>query len=69
MSNEPVDEPKLPYEADTDPVGVVIPRPERVVTSITRLVFPPYSAGGAPEMTSIDCTEFDGIWFEKTLLC
>jgi len=25
-----------------------------VVATITRLVFPPYSAGGAPEMTSMD---------------
>ena len=30
---------------------------------------PPYSAGGAPDITSIDCTESRGIWFEKTLLC
>ena len=36
------------------PVGLVTPCPERVVTLITRLVLPPYSAGGAPEMTSID---------------
>ena len=36
------------------PVGVVMPCPERVVTWITRLVLSPYSAGGAPEMTSID---------------
>ena len=51
------------------PVGVVIPCPERVVTTITRLVLPPYSAGGAPEITSMDCTAFDGSWLEKTLLC
>ena len=51
------------------PVGLVAPRPDRVVTWITRLVLPPNSAGGAPEMTSIDWTEFEGIWLEKTLLC
>ena len=28
--------------------------PERVVATITRLVLPPYSAGGAPLMTSMD---------------
>ena len=36
---------------------------------MTTLVLPPYSAGGAPEMTSIDWTESSGSWFEKTLLC
>jgi hypothetical protein len=43
-----------------EPVGVVTPWPERVVTSMTRLVLPPYSAGGAPEMTSSDWTELMG---------
>src|SRR5258708_27867030 len=46
-----------------------MPWPERVVTLITTLVFSPYSAGGAPAITSNDCTESSGIWFEKTLLC
>ena len=32
----------------TLPWGVVTPWPERVVATITRLVLPPYSAGGAP---------------------
>ena len=36
------------------PVGLVTPWPERVVATMTRLVLPPYSAGGAPEMTSMD---------------
>ncbi len=36
------------------PVGLVMPWPERVVATITRLVLPPYSAGGAPLMTSMD---------------
>ena len=36
------------------PVGLVTPWPERVVTLMTRLVLSPYSAGGAPEITSID---------------
>ena len=36
------------------PVGLVTPCPERVVATITRLVLSPYSAGGAPEMTSMD---------------
>ena len=58
-----------PYDVEIDPVGVVIPCPERVVTSITRLVLPPYSAGGAPEITSSDCTALDGSWLENTLLC
>jgi len=49
-----VEEPKVPKEVETDPVGVVTPWPERVVTWMTRLVLPPYSAGGAPEMTSSD---------------
>ena len=52
-----------------EPVGVVTPWPERVVATMTRLVLPPYSAGGAPEMTSRDWTELEGIWLEKTLLC
>ena len=34
------------------------PWPERVVATITTLVLPPYSAGGAPEITSM---RFDGI--------
>ena len=41
----------------------------RVVTLITTLVFSPNSAGGAPEMTSMDSIESSGIWLEKTLLC
>ena len=53
----------------TLPLGEVIPCPERVVTLITTLVFSPNSAGGAPEMTSIDSIESSGIWLEKTLLC
>src|SRR5580700_3968000 len=52
-----------------EPVGLVTPWPERVVTAMTTLVLPPYSAGGAPEMTSSDWTELEGIWLEKTLLC
>ncbi len=36
---------------------------------MTRAVLPPNSAGGAPEITSIDWTEFEGSWLEKTLLC
>ena len=43
------------------PCGVVTPRPERVVTSITRLVLSPYSAGGAPGITSSDWMESSGI--------
>ena len=35
------------------PVGLVTPWPERVVATITRLVLSPYSAGGAPAMTSM----------------
>ena len=51
------------------PVGLVTPWPERVVATMTRLVLPPYSAGGAPEMTSMDWIELEGSWLEKTLLC
>src|SRR5215469_1416885 len=51
------------------PVGFVTPWPDRVVATITRLVLPPYSAGGAPLITSIDWIEFDGNWFENVLLC
>ena len=43
-----------------EPVGVVTPWPERVVTWMTTLVFPPYSAGGAPSMTSRDWTDWRG---------
>ena len=52
--------PKEPKEVVKSPCGVVEPRPERVVTTITRLVLSPYSAGGAPSITSIDCTASDG---------
>ena len=45
-----------------------MPWPERVVTLITMLVLSPYSAGGAPVMTSRDWTASTGIWFEKVLL-
>jgi hypothetical protein len=64
-----VDDPKVPYDVVTDPVGVVTPWPERVVTSMTTLVLPPNSAGGAPSMTSSDWTDLEGSWLEKTLLC
>jgi hypothetical protein len=40
-----------------------------VVATITTLVLPPYSAPGAPEMTSMDWIESSGIWLENTLLC
>src|SRR5208283_5504241 len=33
------------------------------------LVLPPYSAGGAPDITSIDWMDSTGSWLEKTLLC
>ena len=33
----------------------------------TTLVLPPYSAGGAPSITSMAWIESAGIWFEKTL--
>src|SRR5579884_977311 len=46
-----------------------MPWPDRVLTLITTLVLSPYSAGGAPEITSVDCTASSGIWLEKTLLC
>ena len=39
---------------------MVTPWPERVVATITTLVLPPYSAGGAPEMTSMDSNRFEG---------
>jgi len=65
----PVADPNEPYDVVILPVGFVCPRPERVVTLITRLVLSPYSAGGAPAMTSIDWMESTGIWLEKVLLC
>src|SRR5580700_11534494 len=68
-SNPPLVVPKVPYDMVTSPCGVVTPRPERVVTLITTLVLSPYSAGGAPAITSRDWIESSGIWFEKTLLC
>src|ERR1017187_6196475 len=61
--------PNAPQDVSIWPCGSVSPRPDRVVTTITTLVLSPYSAGGAPWITSIDCTESSGIWFEKTLLC
>src|SRR6059058_4150769 len=51
----------------TLPTGFVWPRPERVVTLMTKLVLSPNSAGGAPEITSSDWIESTGIWFESTL--
>lgn len=45
-----------------------MPCPDRVVVTTTTLVFPPYSAGGAPAMTSMDWMESTGSWLEKTLL-
>src|SRR3974390_2006099 len=53
----------------TLPCAGVTPSPERVVTLMTRLVLSPNSAGGAPEITSIDWIDSDGIWFENSLLC
>ena len=66
--NPPLAVPNEPYEVVMLPVGFW-PRPERVVTLMTRLVLPPYSAGGAPEIASSDWMESMGIWLEKTLLC
>ena len=54
---------------DTDCPVSAPPWPERVVTLMTTLVLSPNSAGGAPLMTSTDCTESRGTWLEKTLLC
>src|ERR1700742_2423191 len=62
-------EPKVPEGGVTSLGGLLGPRPERVATSMTSAVLPPYSAGGAPEMTSSDCTALAGSWLEKTLLC
>src|SRR5262250_719213 len=50
------------------PVGLNTPRPERVVALMTRLVLSPYSAGGAPEMISMDWIASEGSWLENTLL-
>jgi hypothetical protein len=36
---------------------------------MTKLVLSPYSAGGAPGLTSSDWIESTGIWLENTLLC
>src|ERR1017187_10792277 len=36
---------------------------------MTNEVLPPYSAEGAPGMTSSDCTESIGIWLEKVFDC
>src|ERR1035441_4197073 len=60
--NPPPAEAKLPNVPVTSPCGCVTPSPERVVTTITTLVLSPYSAVGAPWITSIDCTESMGIW-------
>src|SRR5215472_2862682 len=68
-SKPALDEPNVPYDPKTLPVGFVTPCPDRVVATITRLVLPPYSAGGAPAITSSDWMELEGIWLEKTLLC
>src|SRR5271170_7441691 len=63
-----LEDPKEPYEALTSPVGLLVPSPDRVVATMTSEVLPPYSAGGAPGMTSRDWTESIGIWLEKVLL-
>src|SRR5215469_159040 len=67
--NAPLTVPNVPYEVVTPPCAGLTPRPERVVTTTTMLVLSPYSAEGAPSITSIDCTEATGSWFEKALLC
>src|SRR4051812_7148564 len=59
--------PKEPYVVTKLPDGFW-PRPERVMALITRLVLSPYSAGGEPEITSIDWMAFAGIEVEKPLL-
>ena len=61
-------EPKDPYDVVTSPCGCGLPSPERVVATMTSEVLPPYSAEGAPGITSSDCTESIGIWLEKVLL-
>src|SRR4051794_28218624 len=59
--------PKDPYRARKLAKGFC-PNPDRVVALMTRLVLSPYSAGGEPEITSIDSIAFAGIEAEKTLL-
>ena len=59
----------VPYDKLTLPVGVVTPWPDRVVAFTTRLVLSPYSAGGAPVITSTEAIAFSGIDVENCLLC
>src|SRR5579871_1108712 len=61
--------PKEPYDAVASPCGCFPPNPDRVVTTITRLVLSPNSGGGAPWITSSDCTASSGSWLENILLC
>jgi len=58
-------DPNAPYEVLMLPVGLVTPWPERVLATMTRLVLPPYSAGGAPLMTSMDWMELAGSGWRK----
>ena len=54
---------------DSLPKVLSTPRPLFVMALITRLVLSPYSAGGAPVITSTDAMAFSGIEVENCLLC
>src|SRR5207247_4007426 len=51
------------------PVGFGWSRPDLVTMCTTRLLLSPYSAGGTPVITSIDCTASCEIWLEYRRLC
>src|SRR5690349_12320061 len=61
--------PKEPQSEVSEPVGLVAPRPERVVAFTIKLDLSPYCASGEPVMSSMDCSAEAGIWVEKSLLC
>jgi len=49
--------------------AVTLRFPDFVTMWTTRLLLSPYSAGGAPVMSSMDWMALSGIWVEKFLLC
>src|ERR1700726_3962192 len=55
---------KDPYPRDSEPVGFDWSSPDLVTMWTIRLLLAPYSAGGTPVMSSIDCTASDEIWLE-----
>src|SRR5260370_30875946 len=61
--------PKDAYPAEMLPNMRGIPRPDLLTTRTVRLALSPNSAGGTPEISSMDCTVFGETWVDNVQPC